>query len=255
MKKSMPADMKEVYELRAETTDYFFPDREDEIEFWYELAKEYGEKVLHVMCGTGEITAGLAQKGLDMTGLDLTNSMIYQAENRLEEKGLNDVDIKEGDARYFNLGKQFDFIFISNSDFHHFTEREEIDSFLAKAYAHLKKSGGLALELLDIPEEFKNKERKLLPERAPPRDMTLWKIHNSSFHPENNILEIKEEINIERDDDIKKSEYDIQLKLFSKDMMENILEDSGFYDIEFKEGTDVTPYLEDTKTRVVEAKR
>lgn len=258
MRRSMPADMKEIYGLRADTIDYFFPERDKEIDIWAEVASEYGEEILHIMCGTGELTVGLAKKGFDVTGLDFTESMIYRAKERVQEEGLNDLNIFKDDARHFHLHKKFDFIFVSTGDFHHFTEREEIDSFLAKAYAHLKPGGALGIELYVPPDEdFKIDGRKYGPRRKTPEAIKVWRRNQISYHAEKNVLEIMEEFNYEENGDVKEGEYDILLRLFPKIEIETILRDAGFEDIKHLEGSDFSPYLPDeySKTWIIIAEK
>lgn len=244
MKRSMPADMKEIYALRADTIDYFFPERDKEIEHWADIASEYGEDILHVMCGTGELTVGLAKNGFSVTGLDFTESMIYQAKDRIEDEGLDNVEIIKGDARHFSLNKRYDFVFVSTGDFHHFTKREELDSFLAKTYAHLKPGGALGIELYVPPDEdFKKSGRKYGPLRKPPQGTTLWRRNEISYHSEKKILEITEEFHYEDNGDLKEGEYDILLRLFSKIEIETILMDAGFDDVKHLKGSNFSPYL------------
>ncbi len=258
MKKVRPADMRDIYELRAETIDYFFPERDEEIDFWEELASDYGSKLLHLMCGTAEISIGLAKRGYNVTGLDLTEAMIYVAEDKVEEENIQKLELLNEDARYFNLQDKFNFAFVSTGDFHHFNDRKDIDSFLAKSYAHLKPRGALALELFPLPEEdFHREERKFDPLRAPPDGMDLWKSNQTSYDSETQMLEIKEELFVDRQDEgtAKRGEYEIQLKLFSKDEIREIVEDSGFRNVRFLDNHEFTPYLKDADTWVLVGER
>ncbi len=256
MKQVRPADIRDVYELRAETIDYFFPDREDEIDFWEEIASDYGKEILHLMCGTGEISVGLAKKGFNVTALDLTEAMIYVAEDRIEEEGVDNIELLKEDARYFNVDKKFDFAFVSTGDYHHFTSREDIDKFLAKCYAHLRPGGALAIELFPLPDEdFQREQKEFEPLRAPPEGVDVWKTNQTSFDSESQLLEIKEELFVDKQDEAKSGKYDIQLKLFSKEEMKEILKESGFDNIRFLDNEQFTPYLKDADTWVVIAER
>ena len=256
MKQVRPADIRDIYELRAETIDYFFPDREDEIEFWEEIASDYGKDILHLMCGTGEISVGLAKKGFNVTALDLTEAMIYVAEDRIEEEGLDNIELLNEDARYFTLDEKFDFAFVSTGDYHHFTSKEDIDKFLAKSYAHLRPGGALAIELFPIPDEdFQREQKEFEPLRAPPEGVDVWKTNQTSYDSDSQLLEIKEELFVDKQDEAKSGKYDIQLKLFSKEEMIEILENSGFRNITFLDNKQFTPYLKDADTWVVIAER
>lgn len=258
MKQVRPADMRDIYALRAQTIDYFFPDREEEIDFWLDLSQEYGEKILHLMCGTAEISIGLAKRGCNVTALDLTEDMLYVAEDKLEEEDDIPLELVNDDARYFDLDKKFDFSFISTGDFHHFRDRDDIDSFLAKTYAHLKPGGALALELFQLPEEdFSRDEKKFDPLRAPPEGMDMWKNNQTSYHSDNRMLEIKEKLFVDKreEGEVETGEYEIQLRLFSKDEIKQILNEAGFENIRFLDDHHFTPYLKDSDTWVVVGER
>ncbi len=232
MKSVRPADITEMYALRADTIDYFFPEREEEIDRWAELASGYGDKVLHLMCGTGEILTGLAKKGFKVTGVDLTRSMIYRAREKFEENDLDPTDLVVEDARYFKLGRTFDFIFVSTGDFHHFMEPEDIEHALGKIYAHLRPGGGMALELFKPPEkDFKRPEKRFIPIRETPRGLKVWKMNRSSYHSDTQILEIVEKLHVNEEGVITESEYDIQLKLYTEDQINTLLAKSGFENI------------------------
>ncbi len=256
MKQVRPADVRDIYELRAETIDYFFPERDDEIDFWEEIASDYGRDVLHLMCGTGEISVGLAKKGFKVTALDLTEAMIYVAEDRIEEEGVDNIELLNEDVRYFNIDKKFDFAFVSTGDYHHLTSREDIDKFLAKSYAHLRPNGALAIELFPLPDEdFQREQKEFEPLRAPPEGVDVWKTNQTSFDSESQLLEIKEELFVDKQEKAKSGEYEIQLKLFSKEEMEDILKEAGFKNIRFLDNEQFTPYLKDSDTWVVIAER
>ncbi len=257
MKQVRPADIREIYALRAQTIDYFFPERDDEIDFWAQLAEEYGEDILHLMCGTAEVSIGLAKKGFDVTALDLTEEMIYVAEDKIEKEEV-EIDLVNEDARYFNMNERFDFAFVSTGDFHHFRDREDIDSFLAKAYAHLNPDGGLALELFQLPDEdFQRDQKEFDPLRAPPEHIDVWKTNKSSYDSDTKMLEIKEELFVDKRDEGKVNtvEYEIQLRLFSKEEIRDILKEAGFENIRFVEVEKFTPYLKDSDTWVVVGER
>ncbi len=255
MKQRRPANMTEIYALRADTIDYFFPDRTKEIEFWAELAEDYGDDILHLMCGTGEVAVGLAKKGYTVTGVDLTKSMIYRARKRAEKEGVSeDMNIVEGDARNYHLNKKFDFIFISTGDFHHFQDKEDIISVLAESYAHLKPGGALGIELFKMPDkDFKRPEKKFRPLREPPEGMIVWKRNSTSYHSKNHMLEIKERLHVREGDEVTKGEYVIQLRLFTENEIGGYLSKAGFDNIK-KYNTD-SPYLEESSTWVVVANR
>ncbi|KUF19175.1 class I SAM-dependent methyltransferase [Streptomyces silvensis] len=58
-----------------------------------------GEKVLDIGCGTGRFTVPMADKGAQVSGLDISRSMLEVAERKLHERGLS-ADLREGDMAH-----------------------------------------------------------------------------------------------------------------------------------------------------------
>ncbi|MFP4051120.1 MAG: class I SAM-dependent methyltransferase [Thermoplasmata archaeon] len=258
MRQFRPADMREIYDLRAKTIDYFYTERKEEIELWSDIMEDYGNEILHLMCGTGELSLGLAEKGFNIVGLDLTESMISEANDKLENRELDNIKFVNDDARHFNLKRRFDFIFASNGDFHHFTERKEIDSVLAKSYAHLKNGGAIALELFELPEEdYHRKEKEFDPLRAPPQGMDMWKTNEVSYYSNKKIMEVREKLHVEdeENDETTNAEYEILLKLFSEEEIKKILQKNGFDNIKFIKDYSVPTHIKNPDTWIVTAEK
>lgn len=57
---------------------------------------EPGQRLLDMGCGTGRFTVPLAEAGAAVTGLDLTQAMLDQAEKKLAERGLA-AELRQGD--------------------------------------------------------------------------------------------------------------------------------------------------------------
>jgi SAM-dependent methyltransferase len=61
-----------------------------------------GARILDVACGAGQIAIPLAQKGYDVTGVDIATNLIEQARVRANMEQL-DVEFQEGDAEDLNF--------------------------------------------------------------------------------------------------------------------------------------------------------
>src|SRR5688572_23689806 len=71
-----------------------------------------GERVIDLGCGTGHLTAQIAERGAEVIGVDASADMVDQA--RREHPG---VRFEVGDGRTFELGADFDAVF-SNAALH-----------------------------------------------------------------------------------------------------------------------------------------
>lgn len=84
-----------------------------EIDFYKKFAnaaKEKGQSVLDIACGTGRVTLRLAQTGAHVVGLDLAADMLAIAQQKAQ--GLQNVRWVEGDMRSFDLGERFGLVIV-----------------------------------------------------------------------------------------------------------------------------------------------
>src|SRR3954464_14771629 len=76
------------------------------------LEPKEGEKILDLGCGTGELTAKIAESGAQVTGIDSSASMIASAKQHFPN-----VKFAVADATSFTLTEKFDAVF-SNATLH-----------------------------------------------------------------------------------------------------------------------------------------
>src|SRR5262245_60885274 len=82
------------------------------------LAPQSGERILDLGCGTGHLTARIAETGALVIGLDRSEAMIEQA-RRLHPR----LHFEVADARQFTFREPFDGVF-SNAALHWVKEPE-----------------------------------------------------------------------------------------------------------------------------------
>lgn len=97
-----------------------------------------GERILDLGCGTGELTAKLADTGALVTGLDSDAGMIASAS--AQYPGL---DLVVADAANFSLPAMYDAVF-SNAALHWMPDASAV---IAGIYRHLQPGGRLVLEM------------------------------------------------------------------------------------------------------------
>ncbi len=125
--------------------------------FYLTLARQMGNPVLEIGCGTGRITIPMAQQGIQITGLDVVPAMLNHARSKAADPSIQWV---EADARTFHLRQKFRFIFESGSAFQHLLERSDQEAMLARVHEHLAPDGRFVVssifptaELLETVEE------------------------------------------------------------------------------------------------------
>ena len=70
---------------------------EGALEFFERLDIQPGTKLLDVGCGAGQLTIPAARKGIAVTGVDLAQNLVDEANKRAKQEGL-DAAIRQGDA-------------------------------------------------------------------------------------------------------------------------------------------------------------
>lgn len=102
------------------------------------LAPVPGERILDAGCGTGHLTAQIAERGAEVLGLDASVSMVAQARQNFPK-----LKFQLADVRDFQVDAPFDAVF-SNAALHWVREPETAIACIARA---LKPGGRLVLEM------------------------------------------------------------------------------------------------------------
>jgi trans-aconitate methyltransferase len=102
------------------------------------LASQPGERILDLGCGTGQLTARIAERGADVIGLDSSPSMIAQARQNYPK-----LTFCLADARNFEFDSPFDAVF-SNAALHWI---KEAGSVVGSVAGSLRPGGRFVLEM------------------------------------------------------------------------------------------------------------
>ena len=98
-------------------------------------------RVLDVGCGTGELAGRLADRGWEVVGLDLCESMVRRAQYKLNGNAAGvRLTVADSECLPFN-GGAFDLVTCANS-FHHYPHQEVV---IRELYRVLKPGGRLLL--------------------------------------------------------------------------------------------------------------
>lgn len=114
--------------------------------FYVEASGGPGRRVLDLACGTGRLTLPLARSGAEVTGGDLSETMLATARQRAADEGL-DVTLLPLDMRDFDLGRRFDRVIIAANSLLHLTHTAELLRFLASVARHLEPDGQLIFDI------------------------------------------------------------------------------------------------------------
>jgi SAM-dependent methyltransferase len=134
------------YDDFADLYDHQYDLYRDDLHFYAGVAERVGGPVLEVGAGTGRVTAFLARRGVDVTGLEPSGRMIERARERAAQGGL-DLRLEQGDMQTFRLEQRFNLVIAPfNALMHLYTPNEQVRA-LENLHAHLATGGTLAFDL------------------------------------------------------------------------------------------------------------
>ncbi|WP_301109624.1 class I SAM-dependent methyltransferase [Sporosarcina sp.] len=113
-----------------------------------------GKKVLDIGCGTGLLSAMLAKRGAQVTGVDLSSDMLEVAAHRAESLGL-DIQFKEQPMQQLEVEDKFDATVISIDSLNYVMSQTEVVETFNRIYHALAKDGVL---LFDVHSLYKMDE-------------------------------------------------------------------------------------------------
>lgn len=125
-------------------------EREQQIEWiWQKLGLQPGDHLLDLTCGPGLYAVALAQRGVEVSGVDFSPASIAYARELAGQEGVGDrCEFFEADVRQIELGEgRFDaalFIYGQLAVF----SREQARALLEKSARALRPGAGLVVELL-----------------------------------------------------------------------------------------------------------
>ena len=106
-----------------------------------------GKTWLDISCGTGSMALRLAQRGLNMTAVDLSEHMVDIAREKATQDKLQ-IDFGVGDMVSYSSDKTFDVIINLHDGLNYLLEPSDIEMFLKNTYALLKPDGILLFDVV-----------------------------------------------------------------------------------------------------------
>jgi SAM-dependent methyltransferase len=128
--------MSEEFYSDARLYDLMFPGGGPAVDFYRDSVNRQGGRVLELGCGTGHKLIPVAADGHPCVGLDFSSDMLAEAQRKALERGVA-VEWLQGDMRAFELGRTFDFIFISGNSLLHLREAKDLVSCFRSVRRHL----------------------------------------------------------------------------------------------------------------------
>lgn len=157
------------YAALARYYDLENADFTEDLPFWLAMAKQYGDPILELGCGTGRVLLALARPGYAVTGIDDSAEMLARLETKVGQSAstpaLRAAAVR-ADMRDFTLPDRFRLAIMPFNTFMHLLTLEDQIAALTSIRRHLLPGGGLALDLANPGEVYAASEQGLVLERS-----------------------------------------------------------------------------------------
>src|SRR6266850_735314 len=130
--------------------------RLQDVVFYRDAARDCGDPVLELGCGTGRVTMAVAEAGKRITGLELSERMLERAVKKrgeLRVEARERVHLVQGDMAKFDLGEKFRLVIIPFRVFQHLLEERQQIGCLECVQKHLMRKGRLILDVFQTDAE------------------------------------------------------------------------------------------------------
>ena len=125
--------------------------------YLYQLISKYkapGKELIDLGCGTGSISLKLAQKGYNVLGIDYSEEMLSQADQKFRENNIV-IPLYHQDIRQFVMDRNVDIVISTFDTLNYILDEKDIERTFKNVFEVLKKD---ALFIFDINTPYKLKE-------------------------------------------------------------------------------------------------
>jgi len=116
--------------------------------FYASEAQRHGGPVLELGCGTGQLLIPIAQNGLRIVGLDLSDDMLSAAGARAESLAVA-VEFVDGPMQAFDLGERFAYIFTARNSLLHLHSIDDLLACFSCVRQHLQPGGVFGFDIFN----------------------------------------------------------------------------------------------------------
>jgi len=180
----------EYYDLLYREKDYV-----SEVEYINKLIRQYKPDALTILdlgCGTGMHAAALVLKGFSVTGVDMSQTMLARAKDRiktLDENCSRRLSFYHGDVRTFKADSKFDVVVSLFHVFSYQITNADLNAAIETAASHLKPGGILIFDYWFGPAVL-TKRPDVRVKRLESDNCKILRIAEPVLHEERNIVDV-----------------------------------------------------------------
>jgi cyclopropane fatty-acyl-phospholipid synthase-like methyltransferase len=207
---------------------------------------EEGSKVLDFCCGPGRISIEMALLGMDVTGVDITQSFLDAAMESAKDENVS-LNLINHDMRTFTSKTKFDLAINTYNSFGYCDSISDDMKILKRVYNCLKKNGTLILECISRETAIKFYTEGEWFERAGKTVLTQFKPVGAWEGLSSKWILINS--------DGTKIEHEFIQRLYSAAELRDKILDLGFSSAKVYGGFDLRPYDYNADTMLIVAKK
>ena len=111
-------------------------------------------KICECACGTGSLTLPLYRRGVQMTGVDLSREMLWQAAQKARKQGIA-IPFVQQDMKALNLHRPMDAVLATCDGVNYLLTEEDLLSFCRAAWRSIRPGGALVFDV-STPNKLKH---------------------------------------------------------------------------------------------------
>lgn len=118
-------------------------------DFYRQMMARYGireGKICECACGTGGLTLPFYRMGFQVTGVDLSQDMLFEASKKARTEGAAIPFVRQ-DMRALRLHRPMDAVLATCDGVNYLTQPGDLEAFLQAAYSALRPGGGLFFDV------------------------------------------------------------------------------------------------------------
>ena len=201
-------------------------------DFYRQMMAQHGireGRVAECACGTGGLTLPLFKMGFGITGVDISQEMLWQASQKARKAGAAIPFINQ-DMCSLRLHRTMDAVLCTCDGVNYLTTPRQVQDFFRAAYQALRPGGGLFFDI-STPYKLQNLLGDQLLGEDLPNITYLWQNH---YSPKTCLVDLELCIFVKQEDGLYRRLEEKQCqRAHTMSEVENWLRDAGFSGITF----------------------
>jgi len=201
----------------------------DEHDFFASIIKQHNiKKILDCACGTGFHIVMLSNLGVEITGSDISKSLLERAKSNLKKEKIQAKLVQSSWQKLpQKINEKFDLLLCIGNSLTLLLDDAEIEKSLKSMYAMLNENGLIVVQNRNIDQMLIKKPRTSFAEY----ETDNFVLYINKYYDDKISLNIFN-INTEQETaDINYNKFD--LNLLTKNKLEKVAKKSGFNDVQF----------------------